>query len=107
MPPLARYAPGLAGLLHYEFIDAAADLGAGLAVAAVALPVGIAYAELPPGGGALFEHLAARRLCDLRLLAPIDRRARRRHLRPGRGKRCSARGRRPGCLCLSLRRACV
>ena len=37
MPPLDRYAPGLA---------APADLRAGLAVTAVALPVGIAYAEL-------------------------------------------------------------
>lgn len=46
MPPLARYAPGLAGLLHYKFTDAPADLRAGLAVAAVALPVGIAYAGL-------------------------------------------------------------
>ena len=46
MPPLARYAPGLAGLLHYKFVDAPADLRAGLAVAAVALPVGIAYAGL-------------------------------------------------------------
>src|SRR5262245_1184130 len=46
MPPLARYAPGLAGLLRYKFGDAPADLRAGLTVAAVALPVGIAYAEL-------------------------------------------------------------
>jgi MFS superfamily sulfate permease-like transporter len=46
MPPLARYAPGLAGLLRYKFTDAPADLRAGLAVAAVALPVGIAYAGL-------------------------------------------------------------
>jgi high affinity sulfate transporter 1 len=46
MPPLARYAPGLAALLHYKLADAPADLRAGLAVTAVALPVGIAYAEL-------------------------------------------------------------
>ena len=46
MPPLARYAPGLAALLHYKLADAPADLKAGLAVTAVALPVGIAYAEL-------------------------------------------------------------
>ena len=46
MPPLTRYAPGLAALLHYKLADAPADLRAGLAVTAVALPVGIAYAEL-------------------------------------------------------------
>jgi len=46
MPPLDRYAPGLAALLHYKLADAPADLRAGLAVTAVALPVGIAYAEL-------------------------------------------------------------
>lgn len=46
MPPLTRYAPGLAALLHYRLADAPADLRAGLAVTAVALPVGIAYAEL-------------------------------------------------------------
>jgi MFS superfamily sulfate permease-like transporter len=46
MPLLARYAPGLAALLHYKLADAPADLRAGLAVSAVALPVGIAYAEL-------------------------------------------------------------
>ena len=46
MPPLVRYAPGLAALLHYKLADAPADLKAGLAVTAVALPVGIAYAEL-------------------------------------------------------------
>jgi high affinity sulfate transporter 1 len=46
MPPLARYAPGLSALLRYRLDDAPADLRAGLAVAAVALPVGIAYAEL-------------------------------------------------------------
>ena len=46
MPPVAQYAPGLAALLHYELADAPADLKAGLAVTAVALPVGIAYAEL-------------------------------------------------------------
>ena len=46
MPPLTQYAPGLAALLHYKLADAPADLKAGLAVTAVALPVGIAYAEL-------------------------------------------------------------
>ena len=46
MPSLARFAPGLADLFHYKLADAPADIRAGLAVAAVALPVGIAYAEL-------------------------------------------------------------
>lgn len=43
---LARWAPGLAALLAYRRSDLAADLRAGLAVAAVAIPVGIAYAQL-------------------------------------------------------------
>ena len=46
MPPLARFAPGLAKLLEYKLEDAPADIKAGLAVTAVALPVGIAYAGL-------------------------------------------------------------
>jgi MFS superfamily sulfate permease-like transporter len=46
MPLVAQYAPGFAALLHYKLADAPADLKAGLAVTAVALPVGIAYAEL-------------------------------------------------------------
>jgi high affinity sulfate transporter 1 len=46
MPPLDRYAPGVAALLHYKPADIPVDLRAGLAVTAVALPVGIAYAEL-------------------------------------------------------------
>lgn len=43
---IARFAPGLAALLSYDRRNAAGDLKAGLAVAAVALPVAIAYAEL-------------------------------------------------------------
>ena len=46
MPPLARFAPGLARLLEYKLADAPADIRAGLAVTAVAVPVGIAYAGL-------------------------------------------------------------
>ena len=46
MPPLARFAPGLAKLLEYKLEDAPADIKAGLAVTAVAVPVGIAYAGL-------------------------------------------------------------
>ena len=43
---LARFAPGLAKLLKYKLADASADIKAGLAVTAVAVPVGIAYAGL-------------------------------------------------------------
>ena len=46
MPYLARFAPGLPQLLQYKLADLPADIRAGLAVAAVALPVGIAYSEL-------------------------------------------------------------
>ena len=54
MANIQRLAPGLAVLLHYNLADAPADIKAGLAVAAVAVPVGIAYAGLagfrPEGG---------------------------------------------------------
>lgn len=43
---LAGFAPGLAKLLHYQRCDLPHDLVAGLSVAAVALPVGVAYAQL-------------------------------------------------------------
>ncbi|MFS8037058.1 SulP family inorganic anion transporter [Xanthobacter sp. AM11] len=43
---IGRWAPGLAALLNYRRGDLGYDLRAGLAVAAVAIPVGIAYAEL-------------------------------------------------------------
>jgi len=46
MATIERFAPGLAVLLHYKLADAPADIKAGLAVAAVAVPVGIAYAGL-------------------------------------------------------------
>ena len=46
MLSLDRFAPGLAALRHYKVADAPADINAGLAVAAVAVPVGIAYAAL-------------------------------------------------------------
>src|SRR5262245_3100529 len=42
----ARFAPGLATLLSYRSSDLPSDLRAGLSVAAVAIPVGVAYAEL-------------------------------------------------------------
>ena len=43
---IGRIAPGLHDLLHYQRADLPKDLAAGLAVAAVALPVGVAYAQL-------------------------------------------------------------
>ena len=43
---IARIAPGLAMLASYRRQDLPHDLVAGLSVAAVALPVGVAYAEL-------------------------------------------------------------
>jgi len=44
---LARIAPGLSALLNYRFTDDFRhDAMAGLSVAAVALPVSIAYAQL-------------------------------------------------------------
>lgn len=43
---LQRLAPGLAALLGYQRRDLPHDLIAGLSVAAVALPVGVAYAQL-------------------------------------------------------------
>ena len=43
---ILRIAPGLASLVRYRKQDLPHDLIAGLSVAAVALPVGVAYAEL-------------------------------------------------------------
>lgn len=51
---VARVAPGLAELSHYRWHDAPADIRAGMNVAAVAIPVAIAYSELagfPPQVG--------------------------------------------------------
>ena len=43
---LGRFVPGLAALVAYDRHDLRPDVVAGLSVAAVALPVGIAYAEI-------------------------------------------------------------
>lgn len=51
---IGRFAPGLAALLAYDRSDLRHDLVAGVSVAAVALPVGVAYAQLagfPPVHG--------------------------------------------------------
>lgn len=48
---LRRFAPGLDALLGYERADLRRDIGAdiGLFVAAVSIPIGIAYAQLAGG----------------------------------------------------------
>jgi len=43
---LYRFAPGLEALLHYQPAWLGRDIAAGLSVAAIALPVGIAYSDL-------------------------------------------------------------
>src|ERR1700758_3284322 len=43
---IARFAPGLPALLSYDRADLPHDLVAGVSVACVALPVGVAYAQL-------------------------------------------------------------
>ncbi len=43
---LVKIAPGLANLIHYKRSDLPHDLIAGLSVAAIAVPVGVAYAQL-------------------------------------------------------------
>src|SRR6476619_7146343 len=43
---LSKVAPGLPDLLNYHRADLASDAIAGVSVAAVALPVGVAYAQL-------------------------------------------------------------
>lgn len=61
---LGRFVPGLRDLLRYRAQDLPADVGAGLAVAAVAIPVGIAYAQL-----AGFHPVVGLYSCILPLLA--------------------------------------
>ncbi len=56
--PVARVAPGLQALLHYDRTWLRSDLAAGLSIAAVALPVGIALAEVT-GVPAVFGIYAA------------------------------------------------
>ncbi|MGB7933295.1 MAG: sulfate permease [Gammaproteobacteria bacterium] len=43
---ICRYAPGLGSLLRYQSSWLGSDIAAGLSVAAIALPVGIAYSDL-------------------------------------------------------------
>ena len=43
---LSRFAPGVRALVRYDRADFRHDLVAGLSVATVALPIGIAYAQL-------------------------------------------------------------
>lgn len=53
VPYLEQIAPGFARLLRYQRADLSHDIIAGLSVAAVALPVGVAYAELAGFGPAV------------------------------------------------------
>jgi len=53
IPYLEKIAPGLAKLLRYQRVDLSHDIIAGLSVAAVALPVDVAYAELAGFGPAV------------------------------------------------------
>lgn len=43
---IARFAPGVPELVRYRLADLPCDLAAGVSVAAVALPVGVAYAQI-------------------------------------------------------------
>jgi len=52
-PYLDKIAPGLAKLLRCQRVDLSHDIIAGLSVAAVALPVGVVYAELAAFGPAV------------------------------------------------------
>ena len=73
---LERIAPGVPALAHYNFSsDFRHDILAGLSVAAVALPVAVAYAELAGfelRSRPLFLHPAAGCLCDFWHIAKFD-----------------------------------
>ena len=73
---LERIAPGLMKLSSYSFAENFRhDLFAGLSVAAVALPVAVAYAQLAgfdPVVG-LLEHSAVGGARNLRYFAPVNR----------------------------------
>ncbi len=71
------------------------DLLAGVSVAAVALPIAIAYSQLagvPPVYGLYASLLPLVAYALARLVPPVDHRARRRHLRHRRGRRGPAGG---------------
>ena len=96
MLPLVRFAPGLAKLLEYKLADAPADIKAGLAVTAVALPVGIAYAGLAgfrPEVGLYSSRIAPCGLRDFRLVAPTHCRPRCGNVRRDCSRRRSPRSR--------------
>ena len=91
--PLANL-PGLPELLTYRRADLSSDLIAGLSVAAVALPVGVAYAQLAgfrPEAGLYASILPLVAYALFRNLSTVDRWAGRGHLRAG-GRGCRATG---------------
>jgi MFS superfamily sulfate permease-like transporter len=74
---LGKIAPGLAGLLRYKRQDLPHDLLAGMSVAAEALPVGVAYAQLAgfkPGLALYSSILPLFCLRNIWNFATIDRR---------------------------------
>ena len=78
------YVPGLRAVRTYERSWLCADLVAGLVLAAILVPQGMAYAELaglPAGHRALHDDRLPRRLRDLRAVARARARARTRRCR--------------------------
>ena len=72
---LSRVAPGLPELLTYSRADFPSDVIAGLSVAAVALPVGVAYAQLAgfrPEFGLYASILPLVAVCIVRNVPPVD-----------------------------------
>ena len=93
---LLSIAPGIETMRSYQRGDLRHDVAAGLSVAAVAIPVGVAYAELvgsPARDRPVREHPPAGRVRALRYLAAADRRPRCGDLRHDRSSSCPARGR--------------
>jgi hypothetical protein len=95
---LSRAAPGLATLWPYDWKNLAYDVIAGLSVGAVALPLGVAYAQLAgfnPAVGLYSSILPLFAYAVFRHVAKVIHRSRRGHLRTGErrghaigGRRC-------------------
>jgi MFS superfamily sulfate permease-like transporter len=69
---LTKFAPGLAKLLTYQRSDLPHDLVAGLSVTAVALPVGVAYAQLAGFNPAVGLYSSILPLVAYAILGPRD-----------------------------------
>lgn len=97
MRTAARIAPGLVHRLRCDRSWLRADLMAGVSAAAVALPAGIAYAELtrmPPRDWHLLGPFPAARSRAVRVIAPAHPRPRCGDLHPGRDESRTSRWRR-------------